>query len=95
MPAAATLASLPAEIQTRIAAMCALQDRRFTHAKLALDTDTTYPVADPPSYVPPVPSTVGALSVLSKYWNQVSEPYRFSVRQAYEPHLQKVFRCNG
>lgn len=95
MPAAATLASLPAEIHARIAALCALQDRRFKHAKLALQKDTTFPVADP-SHTVPAPSTVGALSVLSKYWNQVAEPYRFSVRQGLHSHrLEKVFLCNG
>ncbi|KAG0658938.1 hypothetical protein C6P46_005558 [Rhodotorula mucilaginosa] len=85
MPAAATLASLPAEIHARIAALCALQDRRFKHAKLALQKDTTFPVADP-SHTVPAPSTVGALSVLSKYWNQVAEPYRFSRLEA--SHLE-------
>ena len=73
----ASLASLPGELHARIASMCALQDERFKYAKLAIRSPT-FPLADPE----PAErwTTVGALSVVSKYWNKVTEPYRFSVR---------------
>ena len=35
--------------------------------------------AEPPVHL--IYTTIGALSVLSRYWNKVTEPYRFSVRQ--------------
>jgi hypothetical protein len=74
-----TLASLPAEIHARIASMCALQDERFKHARYALRSGTFSPLAGP------MPAerwtTVGALSIVSKYWNKVVAPYRFSVRE--------------
>ena len=74
----ATLASLPAELHARIAAMCAVQDRRFKDAKSAINA-RRFPLTGPnhlSTY-----TTIGALSVLSRYWNKVTEPYRFSVRQ--------------
>ncbi len=76
-----TLASLPTEIHARIAAMCALQDRRFADAKCAIDT-STFPLAGPASI--DNLTTVAALSLVSRYWNKVAEPYRFSVRQVVQ-----------
>ncbi|KWU43269.1 hypothetical protein RHOSPDRAFT_35144 [Rhodotorula sp. JG-1b] len=75
----ASLASLPGELHARIASMCALQDERFKYAKLAIRSPT-FPLADPE----PAErwTTVGALSVVSKYWNKVTEPYRFSKLKA-------------
>lgn len=76
-----TLASLPTEIHARIAGMCAVQDRRFKDAKGAINT-VSFPLAGPASLCKT--TTVAALSLVSKYWNKVTEPYRFSVRQVVQ-----------
>lgn len=73
----ATLASLPAEIHARIAAMCALQDQRYRAATFAAEAPTFPTEPRPAARL----TTVAALSVVSKYWNKVVEPYRFWVRQ--------------
>ena len=77
----ATLASLPAEIHARIAGMCALQDRRFTDAKLAIGT-LRFPLAGPA--MDSQFTILGALSLVSKHWAKVTAPYRFSVRRSLQ-----------
>ncbi|KWU43297.1 hypothetical protein RHOSPDRAFT_26432 [Rhodotorula sp. JG-1b] len=75
-----TLASLPAELHAGIASMCALQDERLRHAKYALHTATFAPLTDPNLCAKESWTTVGALSVVSKHWSKVTEPYRFSAK---------------
>jgi hypothetical protein len=58
--------------------MCALQDQRYKAAIFAADAPT-FPTEDPRPAARL--TTVAALSVVSKYWNRVVEPYRFWVRQ--------------
>lgn len=66
--------------------MCALQYRRFADVKLAIGTlrvSLAGPAMDSES------TTLDALSLVSKHWSKVTEPYRFSVR-----HLLQHNRFN-